>query len=282
MYSKSVHFRPNAYGEEWLRERIKLIIDAHNHLGMRPLAAPQKPGEAKTGQTRMGGMSPEKLLEIMDRAGVDKACSCPYIEGGREGYVNNEYVIESAKKYPDRIIPFGCVSPWWRDVEEYLERLVREGNIKGLKVHPQLHGYPMDCHPLMDPVLEICAKHRLIVAGHGTGDTPFTLPIQYAEMAATFPEVKFIIYHSGAMYLVDQACREIKRHENLYGDTTALWEGELMHLVEEVGPEKVVFGAEVPFGNYEVQFKKVEVAVPDPESRSQIMGKTMARMLGIG
>lgn len=245
-----------------------MIIDAHVHIGKRPGG-------------KYFNLMAEDLIERMDKARVDKACALPWPEGGREGFLDNDYIANAAKRYPNRIIGFGCVSAWWRDAKEEIRRCVEDLGLKGIKLHPFVHGYPLDEHEIVDPIFELCAKYRVPIISHGMGDNPFTMPIQFGEMAKTFPEVKLIMAHAGYMFSVGQARRMIKKYENLYGDTTAIFTGDLREGIEMCGPEKWVLGTDGPYGDYEAQIKKVEMATSDITSRELILGRNMAAILGI-
>ena len=63
------------------------IIDAHNHIGDR---------RGRKGQTA------EEIIAKMDASGIDQAVVFSYVP-----YPNNDYISESVKAYPDRLIGFG-------------------------------------------------------------------------------------------------------------------------------------------------------------------------------
>ena len=54
-----------------------------------------------------------------------------------------------------------------------------------------------------------------------------------------------------------------------------------MQGIEMCGPEKWVLGTDGPYGDYEAQIKKVEMATSDIKSRELILGRNMAAILGI-
>ena len=73
-----------------------MIIDFDTHI------AAKKAGVAVT---------VEGLIQMMDNAGVDKAVSWPMVTYTRQVSEDNRAVWEAAKKYPDRIIPWGAINP---------------------------------------------------------------------------------------------------------------------------------------------------------------------------
>jgi predicted TIM-barrel fold metal-dependent hydrolase len=68
---------------------------------------------------------------VLDRAGVVKAVV------GTAQQPSNEYVVDVVRAHPDRFIGFARISPWdgMAGVRE-LERLVREGGLRGLAMAP--------------------------------------------------------------------------------------------------------------------------------------------------
>lgn len=234
-----------------------MVVDVHNHIGVRV-------GKQQT---------VEELVKSMNRAGVDKAVAFPFVENP-----DNNYIAEAVKKFPDKIIGFGCVNPWVPTAIEELERSVTELGLKGLKLHPLLHGYAIDNHSLVDPIFEACEKLNIPIIAHGA-ESLFTMPHAFEEMARTFPNVKLIMAHAGFMYSTDQGIRAAKRNKNLYLDMTATTAWDVTHAVEEVGPERVLMGSDTPFMYHEVEMKKVEMAISDPQVRKMVMGENALRLL---
>lgn len=69
----------------------------------------------------------------------------------------NDFIVQKAAKFPDRLIDFACISPWTKNVISKIERAVKKLKLKGLKLHPLLHvlhGFTIDNHDLMDPIFE--------------------------------------------------------------------------------------------------------------------------------
>ena len=88
----------------------------------------------------------EKLVSDMDDGGVDKAVISPVDFGlmcGQEPEISvwslNEYIAESQKKYPNRLIGFVGVDALRDDAIELLEKGVTEWGLKGVKIFPSLY-----------------------------------------------------------------------------------------------------------------------------------------------
>ena len=237
-----------------------MIIDIHNHVGIRI-------GRSQTGA---------ELVEKMDRAGVDKSVIFSFVE-----QPDDEFIAREVKAFPDRLIGFSCVNPWLRkEALSTIERGVKELGLKGLKLHPLLHGTQMDNVELMGPIFEKCEELNIPIIAH-SGDSVFSLPIQFEEIAKVFPNVTLIMAHAGFMQSVGQARRAAKRCPNIVLDMCAGTSVDIIDAVEEVGPERIVMGSDSPFTDVEVEMLKVKLAVSDPTVQKMILGENAARILGI-
>ena len=144
-----------------------MIIDSHNHIGKR----------------KGINFTAEEMIEWLDKAGVDACVVTSQVET-----INNDYVADMQKKYPDRIIGYAVVNPWEWEAEEELERCFRDLNLYGLKLNPVRHGFDLDRHEIVDPLFKICEKYNKPVLVHGQSDM-FNMPGKFDEMAEADNEV---------------------------------------------------------------------------------------------
>lgn len=234
-----------------------MIIDSHNHMGMRK-------GEAFPTQS---------MLEWMDAAGVDKAVVTTHPEA-----IDNEYIANAQKEHPQRLIGFAVVNPWDYGAEEELEHCFKDFDLYGLKLNPLRHGYALDRHEIMDPIFAICEKYHKPILVHGLSD-PFNMPGKFEEMAKTFPDVAIIMAHIGEPDAVDWAIRVAARNKNIYVDTAGIILSTLKAALKGIPSEKIFMGTDAPWGNFELSMKLVEKACNDKEIREMIMGGNIARLL---
>lgn len=148
-------YRPKTLAE--LTGRFK-IINTHEHIQSRKVVP--------------------KLLRVMDKLSIARTVLCAgskkttqHIKYGFVGYDdNNQEVIEIAKLWPDRFIPFVTLNPEDPDNVQRLEQWVKKG-AKGLKLYSghkmfyEIHKLPLD-HPGMIPVYRWAAAHKLPVLWH--------------------------------------------------------------------------------------------------------------------
>lgn len=235
-----------------------MIIDSHNHLGMRK-------GE---------NFPPETIIEWMDRAGVDTAVVTTQPES-----IDNDYVARAQSRYPERLIGYAVINPWDYSAEDELRRALGPLGLKGLKLNPIRHGYALDRHEIVDPLFQICREFGVPILCHGGSDL-FTMPGKFDEMARVFPDVTLILAHIGEPDAVDAAIRVAQRRDNVYVDTAGISLGTLKQAIARLNPEKILMGTDASWGRFELSIQTVLRATTDERARRLILGENIARILG--
>lgn len=239
---------------------MSLVIDAHNHVGVRH------------GAKQLGA----DLVAKMDQTGVDKAVMFPFTEGN----FTNDEVKTAYDEFPDRLIPYCAVNPWVPGAADEVRRCARDWGFKGLKLHPTLNGYHLSDPGLVNPLFEEAESLGIPIIVHGASDL-YNSPPEFAEMARRFPRVKLLMAHMGYFWSVDQAIEYAKELPNLYLESSRAPIFEITTAVTELGPGRVVWGTDSPFVDYEWEFKKMERCTKDRAVYDLVVGGTMAEILGI-
>ncbi len=242
-----------------------MIIDAYNHVWK---ANPQAP-ELFMHQA----LTPEQFVAEMDRSSIDKAVICPL---GQD--IDNDYIVESVQKFPDRLIGFMEANPRDPRATQTIRHYAREYGLKGLKLHPTMMGHPVSSHPLMDPIFAACSENGLVVYGHCMHDFWVT-PLQYEEMARTFPDVPLILGHMGILWSVAEAAMVAKRNPNVYLETSVVPLRSIRLGVQEAGAGKVVMGTDWPANDFDLQMEMIRRATGSEEEFKTVAGDNLARLL---
>lgn len=221
-----------------------MLIDHHNHIWVG-----NQVGEDFLDQD----MSVEGLLRFMDTDGLDVAGVCSIAQD-----IQNDYIVESVRLHPDRLFGVCFIDPREKGAADILRRNLDLG-MRGLKLHPRLHGYPFSSHKLVDPLMAVCEEYDVPVFGHG-GNEEFNMPYDFEEMARTFPKVKVIIGHLCAPGGVDTAIMVAARTPNLYLDASLCSPGNLRVAIRKAGCEKILMGTDWPDGSFKLEMLKVELA----------------------
>lgn len=235
-----------------------MIVDFHCHLGR--LRGTERTAEA--------------LVAEMDRFGVDWAVVFPFAQAP-----DNELILRAAAAFPGRLIPFITVNPWDDESPERLQALVEAG-ARGLKLHPIAHGFPLDDHTLVDPLLDICATSGIPVIAHCTADV-LSIPNSLGDLAKEYPSITFIMAHMGHMYDTTGAIATARRWPNIYLETSHAFYRSIRKAIREVGADRVILGSDSPFSDIDWELEKVTRAVDEQAVRSRVAGGTAAAILGV-
>lgn len=241
-----------------------MIIDAYNNIWQAAQTS-----DYLTAET----YSVEMMLADMDAAGVDMAVGCSLGQ-----MINNDYISSVMQTYADRIIGFGQVNPRDSNAADQVRRCAEGYGLKGLKLHPTMHGYHFVDHGLLDPVFEVCSEYELPVLVNALDD-PFVTPLGIEEIAKGFPNVPVLIAHMGTVWNVTEALLVAKRTANIYLETSSTQLIEVRMAYRDVGPEKIIMGTDWPGSDFEMERLKMRKAVPDDAHRKLVEGGNLLRLL---
>jgi predicted TIM-barrel fold metal-dependent hydrolase len=208
-----------------------------------------------------------KLIETMDRAGIDKSVifgvDWAYAVTGEPRVNNreqNRIHAEMAKKYEGRFIPLAALDPRRPDAMDQAKESIEELGMKGFKLHPSAGFYPND--PVCFPLYEKCADWGVPIMFHSGGiefNWEYGQPIYIASAAEHFPEVKMIMAHAGlesweqarlaatalANVYVDISIRQLDYRVNPKGFYR--W---LRDFIDWATPWKVLFASDTPMPTF--------------------------------
>jgi len=197
---------------------------------------------------------PEQLLEATrncDRV-IVFAIDAPFtgINGSQEA------VAEFARQHSDRFQGWCSVDPNRPDCIDRLRHYVNDLGLRGLKLGPIYQNFdPSDPRHL--PLFREAEKLGIPINWHqGTsfvrnGPLKWSNPILLEDVAVACPDLRMIISHMGHPWETECVVL-IRKHPNLYADTSALHYRPLRHYQAfltalEYGVEhKLIFGSDFP------------------------------------
>jgi predicted TIM-barrel fold metal-dependent hydrolase len=243
-----------------------MIIDAYNNVWEAGGTSDYLTGESFTVY---------QMLREMDATGVDLAVGCSLGQ-----MVDNDYIVRVAREHPGRILGFGQVNP--RSPVAVGEILSWAGSkeVRGLKLHPTMHGYHFADHGLLDPIFAACAEAGLLVLVNALDD-PFCAPLSIEEIARGFPEVPVLIAHMGTVWNVTEAILVAGRNDNIYLESSSAQLLDVKLAYQNVGPEKLIMGTDWPGSSFEIERLKIAKAIADDADRELVEGENMRRLLGL-
>jgi len=244
-----------------------MIIDAYNNVWQAGGTSDYLTAESYT---------PEDMMRVMDQAGVDMAVGCSLGQ-----MVDNTFIAETMKNYPDRIIGFGQVHPRFPDATEKIRECAEDLGLKGLKLHPTMHGYHFADHGLLDPIFQAADDHGLVVLVNALDD-PFCAPLSIEEISRNFPNTPVLIAHMGTVWNLNEAILVAQRNPNIYLETSGSQLIDVKLAYRAVGAGQLVMGTDWPGNDFDLERAKIARAIPSAGDRELVEGKNLARLLGIG
>jgi predicted TIM-barrel fold metal-dependent hydrolase len=175
------------------------------------------------------------------------------IEKGMVRAGTNDATVELQRAHPERFVGFAVISPYdgMRGVRE-LERLVREGGLKGLSMSPLTELIPVSdrrYYPAFSKAVELDIPVRVYSTMNYGTDRPYDLghPRNLDQVCMDFPEMKLIAGLGGWPW-VNEMVALCRRHPNLYMDTSS-------HRPRTFGIKDSGWGMLMQFGNTLIQDK---------------------------
>lgn len=245
------------------------IIDFHAHLDDRWLHKPIPDAS--------------HMIAAMDRFGVDQTCVYTMMGFYAETARNNDLLLERARRHPDRLIPFVTVDPKEGPAAvDELERCLEFPEFRGIKFHPWLQAFaPSMLEETMVAILKVAARTDTPVLFHD-GTPPYSTTFQIADLARWVPEAKVFLGHAGLSDYVDPAARLLRDVPNLYGCFCGSRPGDLVHLVETAGADKITFGSDFDPGSWELLAERLDNAIEaglSPEDLEAVLWRNAERTL---
>lgn len=241
-----------------------MIIDAHAHMDECPIRGFFDP--------------PEKVVGIMDRAGIDIAVVSTYRNAPEADPKILEYVAEGVAKYPGRLVPFVRLNPrFGGKALEVLDRAVNEFGFRGVKLHPSSYNLI----PVGDATVDIfkkAADYGLPVMLHCT-DEMMCLPAQIEMAMERAPDTVVQLAHVGGFFHTEDVIRLCERKPNAYIDTSEIPNAKkIKQVVDRIGSDRLLFGTDIPTDNPAFEIYKIHAAGLHAADVENILWRNAARL----
>jgi predicted TIM-barrel fold metal-dependent hydrolase len=225
----------------------------------------------------------DDVLRLMDRYDIDHAAITSLRGLYGERPEANAETLAAAKAHRDRLTPVAVMSPMNGDDAAELRSLVEQG-FRAVRMYPLLHAYRL-YDPFADEVCETAAEIGVpvIVCTRPMMNFRFaTVPIEeVGELAGRHRATQFVL--SGPNYLTEfrAAVLVMRKWANVAIELTCMQGfGALRRTVEEVGPERVLFGTGMPLHYAACNVAKLTSAKVSEAVREAVGGGNARRLLG--
>lgn len=234
-------------------------IDAHAHVGY-------------FGGWFNVGVTPKELICQMDEYEFEKTVICA---------LPNEETKKNVEQFPDRLIGIVWVNPFEGEkaVKEIYD-YVNNWNFKGIKLHPLLHSFVAN-EAIVHPIAQAAEDLDIPLFIH-CGHPPFSLPWSIAQLAEDFPKVKIVMVHMGHGHgvYIQAAIDMAKKYPNLYLETSGMpMHTKIKEAYEQVGPDRVMFGTDIPFHHPSVEIQRAMVSGLDTNQLEDLFYNNIKKLL---
>lgn len=239
-----------------------MIIDAHTHMGTLGAFDADADG----------------ILRLADRAGIEKMVVSHVDAIFYDMRAGNDALGAAMRRHPDRLLGYASITSAYYGPAalQELDRCVETYGMRGLKIYSA--NKRSVAEETMLPILEHAAELGLRVLAHANAGE-----IDY--LAERVPQATLLIAHLGEQTETNmwQTLAMARRRPNVILDLTAsqIYAGCVEACVEAAGPERVVFGTDVPLLEPEVQIQQVLSAEVDEDTKMMILGGNTARLFGL-
>ncbi|WP_299977614.1 amidohydrolase family protein [Desulfobacula sp.] len=279
-----------------------MIIDTHTHIFPKKIKQDRSEYFDNEPEFKLLYNSPEAkisniddLIESMDIYQIDISVICGFPwRNPDHTKLNNNIIIESVLKHPDRIKGLACFNASWDGAADETQRCIDAGLCGAGELAFYLSGINKEALAFLDPVMAVlrdkgdlpCMIHTNEPVGHKyPGKTPITLE-QIYTLAKTFPDNKIILAHWGGGILFYNIMKKETKGtlKNIWYDTAAspfLYDSQIYDIAVDAGVvDKVLFGTDFPLLTPDRYFKDIDNSNITPLQKEQILGKNAALLFG--
>ncbi|NEE02306.1 amidohydrolase family protein [Phytoactinopolyspora halotolerans] len=246
------------------------ILDAHAHLGPYNRFFIADPSGAA-------------MLRVMDRCGVSGAILSSMLGVELDADAGNEETAALCLAHPSRFAGYVVVNPW-QDPAGQLERWRDHPAFVGVKLHPDLHEYPLDGRRYR-PVWEYAEVTGRPVLTHTWAGSQFDDLDHLDRVATDHPRARILAGHAGvAPSSFGRAIDVARRHPRVVLELCGSHNHgrAIAEMVGAVGPGQVAFGSDFPFIDLRMSLGRMLFAELADEERAAVLGGTMASVLSAG
>ena len=280
-------YKDARHTEHYLPSCCKLDLDVYVNRNFEPKDLAAMKRDLTLGSLRSSGMrkthTVPNLLREMNELGIEHSVILPIdFPALSENWIH----ATSAAKSTEKLIAFGSVHPYARNVRDKLDTQVSRG-IRGIKVHPAVQLVRPDDARAMT-LYRLCGERNLPVLWHcgPVGIEPalgrwLSQVRFYEQPIAENPKTTFILGHAGALQW-EEALDLVRRYPNVLVETSSQSLHALRRMVESVDSTRILLGSDWPFYHQAISLAKVLIATEGrADTRHRILYANAAELLGL-
>lgn len=236
--------------------------------------------------------SAEDVVASMEGAGIDRTVvmGFPWRDGGlcRE---HNDYLIESVRRFPNKLIGFACVQPLDAGDAKELVRCLDAGLMGLGELGPDGQKFDMGDKWTLDASAQVLQHydrplltHSSEPLGHQYPGKGQTYPWRLLALAQNFPDLKIVLAHWGGGLPFYELMPEVgEALRNVYYDTAAstyLYNFDIfLSVARIVGAERILWGTDFPLLSQAKFLARVRECGLTATELEAVLGGNAARLL---
>ena len=236
--------------------------------------------------------SAEDVVASMVAAGVDRTVvfGFPWRDSKLCSW-HNDYLIESVRRYPDKLIGFACVQPLDAKDAHELSRCLEAGLMGLGELGPDGQRFDIEDRRVLEASAEVLQHydrplltHASEPMGHSYAGKGKTFPWKLLKLAQNFPDLTLIFAHWGGglpFYDLMPEVGELLR--NVYYDTAAtsyLYRFDIFPVAARlVGADRILWGTDYPLLSQAKMLVRIRESGLDDAQLDAILGDNAARLL---
>lgn len=203
------------------------------------------------------------------------------------GAVNERLAEECRRSGGGLLQPIGSVNPALPDWEEDLRRCQEKHGMRGIRLHPNYHGYTL-ADPRFARLLAMAAERGLLVQiALLMEDTrthinlmrvPDVDPAPLADLLPKTPRARVVLLNSGKA--LPRLPERLIANRGLYHDIARVeGSGEVARVMRALPPGSLLFGSHAPFFIFESALIKIDEAGLGPEDVRALLADNARALL---
>ena len=279
---------------------VGLIVDFHTHIFPPHIVRHRERYLERDAWLRQLYANPrapmataESLIACLDQYRIDAAVALNF--GWSDPILcaeTNDYLLQAARDYPGRILPFCVVQPLsGEEAAKEIERCAKAG-AKGVgELMPDGQGFALDDPTVLGPVVEAAEALNLPILTHASEPVGHTYPgkgrttpdVLY-RFITRFPNLQIVLSHWGGGLPLYGVFKGLQEHlANVYFDSAAspfLYRPEIFRYAAEiVGPTHILFGTDYPLITPDRLVHQIRTSGLTPDHQQLILGENARRLL---
>lgn len=236
----------------------------------------------------------ERAMPAVRNGEFEKLCYFPHVGIGTTSDAEFEKLVQTRpdvtlkamERWPNLLI--GMIQLNANDVPaslDALNRWLRDGPMVGVYFRGGGVGSLTCTHPNFHPLIERIAELRGVIMQHtwfvtgGKQSAGASTPSELAELAAKYPEQKFVCAHAGGEW--QRGIRAVQSSPNILVETSGFdaSAGFIEMAVRELGAERIVFGSHLPSRSFGTELSKIIAAEISESDKRLILGENFRKLI---